>query len=257
MTEQFANLAQSSLAAAIDDEQTHIYVANASTFPASGNFRIVVQTFDASGNTPINQPEIMLVTAVGGNGGFTVTRAAEAIGGVQQAYAFRSGAKVTHIVTAGVMQALEAGGGGGGISSINGDTTSAQVIAGGTGISVSTTSGTTTITATGSGTGTVTTTGTPASGNLAKFSGSTSITNGNLSGDVTTSGTLATTVAAIQGTTVSGTTGIPHLHRHDDCRRHLGIGGDFHERSGGSLNAGTQPHRHPLHGRQRHNYRSL
>jgi hypothetical protein len=38
------------------------------------------------------------------------------------------------------------GGGGGGIDSINGDTTSAQVIAGGTGISVSTSGGTTTIT---------------------------------------------------------------------------------------------------------------
>ncbi len=43
-------------------------------------------------------------------------------------------------------------------------------------------------------TGTVTTTGTPASGNLTKFSGATSITNGDLSGDVTTSGTLATTL---------------------------------------------------------------
>lgn len=56
-------------------------------------------------------------------------------------------------------------------------------------------------------TGTVTTTGSPANGNLAKFSSSSSITNGNLSGDVTTSGTLADTVAAIQGMTVSGTTG--------------------------------------------------
>lgn len=45
------------------------------------------------------------------------------------------------------------------------------------------------------GGGTVTTTGSPASGNLAKFSGATSITNGDLSGDVTTSGTLATTIA--------------------------------------------------------------
>lgn len=43
--------------------------------------------------------------------------------------------------------------------------------------------------------GTVTTSGTPASGNLAKFSGSTAITNGDLSGDVTTSGTLVTTLA--------------------------------------------------------------
>ena len=50
--------------------------------------------------------------------------------------------------------------------------------------------------------GTVTTTGTPASGNLAVFSGSLSITNGNLSGDVTTSGTLASTVVALNGTSV-------------------------------------------------------
>lgn len=45
----------------------------------------------------------------------------------------------------------------------------------------------------GTGTGTVSTTGSPASGNLAKFSGATAITNGNLTGGCTTSGTLATT----------------------------------------------------------------
>lgn len=45
------------------------------------------------------------------------------------------------------------------------------------------------------GSGTVTTTGSPANGNLTKFSGATSITNGDLSGDVTTSGTLAATIA--------------------------------------------------------------
>ena len=44
-------------------------------------------------------------------------------------------------------------------------------------------------------TGTVTTTGSPASGNLTQFSGATSITNGDLSGDVSTSGTLVTTLA--------------------------------------------------------------
>lgn len=42
----------------------------------------------------------------------------------------------------------------------------------------------------------VTTTGTPASGNLATFSGASTITNGDLSGDVTTSGTLVTTLAS-------------------------------------------------------------
>jgi hypothetical protein len=46
------------------------------------------------------------------------------------------------------------------------------------------------------GSGAVTTTGTPASGELAKFSGSGTITNGDLLGDVTTSGTLVTTIAA-------------------------------------------------------------
>lgn len=42
------------------------------------------------------------------------------------------------------------------------------------------------------GSGTVTTTASPASGNLTKFSGATSITNGDLSGDCTTSGSLVT-----------------------------------------------------------------
>ena len=41
----------------------------------------------------------------------------------------------------------------------------------------------------------MTTTGSPANGNLTKFSGASSITSGDLSGDVTTSGTLATTIA--------------------------------------------------------------
>ncbi len=44
------------------------------------------------------------------------------------------------------------------------------------------------------GGGSVTTSGSPASGNLTKFSGATAITNGDLSGDVTTSGTLVTTL---------------------------------------------------------------
>ncbi len=66
-----------------------------------------------------------------------------------------------------------------------------EEITAGTGLSLS--AGT--LTATGTG-GTVTTTGSPASGNLTKFSGATSITNADLTGDVTTSGTVATTLAA-------------------------------------------------------------
>ena len=47
------------------------------------------------------------------------------------------------------------------------------------------------------GGGNVSTTGSPANGNLTKFTGATTISNGDLSGDVTTSGTLATTLANI------------------------------------------------------------
>lgn len=53
--------------------------------------------------------------------------------------------------------------------------------------------------ATPAGAGTVSTTGSPASGNLAKFSAATTITNGDLSGDVTTSGTFVTTLATVNG----------------------------------------------------------
>jgi len=52
-------------------------------------------------------------------------------------------------------------------------------------------------TGTGGGAGTVTTTGSPASGNLSKFSGAASITNADLTGDVGTTGTLVTTLASV------------------------------------------------------------
>lgn len=52
----------------------------------------------------------------------------------------------------------------------------------------------------GPGGGTVTTTGSPASGNLAKFSGATSVVNGDLSGDCTTSGALIVTCNKTGGT---------------------------------------------------------
>lgn len=53
-------------------------------------------------------------------------------------------------------------------------------------------------------TGTVTTTGSPANGNLTQFSGTTSITNADLSGDITTSGGLVTT---LKNTGTAGTYG--------------------------------------------------
>lgn len=52
------------------------------------------------------------------------------------------------------------------------------------------------------GGGSVTTTGSPATGNLTKFSGSTSITNGDLGGDCTTAGTLTVTCTRINGVAV-------------------------------------------------------
>jgi hypothetical protein len=52
----------------------------------------------------------------------------------------------------------------------------------------------------GGGSG-VNTTGTPVSGNLTVFSGPSSITNGNLIGDVVTFGTLTTTVNSVHGVT--------------------------------------------------------
>jgi len=51
----------------------------------------------------------------------------------------------------------------------------------------------------GATSGTVTTTGSPASGNLAKFSGASSVTNTDISGDCTTSGTLAITCTKTSG----------------------------------------------------------
>ncbi len=70
-------------------------------------------------------------------------------------------------------------------------------LAAGSNVTITTNAGTDTVTIASSapGTGTVTTTGSPASGNLSKFSGATSITNADLTGDVTTSGTVAATIA--------------------------------------------------------------
>jgi hypothetical protein len=87
--EFFANQAQSSLTSGITAGATTLTVASAASFPAQGNFRIVVGS------------EVMLVTYVSNNV-FTVTRAAEAYGGVQSAAAHNAGDTVTHVGTAAV-----------------------------------------------------------------------------------------------------------------------------------------------------------
>lgn len=107
MTEQFANFAITSLASSISAYQTKITVADPSRFPLLGNFHIVVQSFDITTQIPVSSPELMLVTAVNGKQ-FTVTRGIENTAPI----AFASGAQVACIVTAGVMQALQSGGGG-------------------------------------------------------------------------------------------------------------------------------------------------
>ena len=84
MTEQFADLAQSTLNGAIIAGATSLVVASAASFPATGNFRIIIDS------------EIFLVSAVTGNT-LTVTPGYE--GTAQSAHS--NGANVTHILTAG------------------------------------------------------------------------------------------------------------------------------------------------------------
>ena len=70
-------------------------------------------------------------------------------------------------------------------------------IVAGSGVTITRAANQTTIAATG-----VTATGSPANGNLAKWSGSNSLTNTDLTGDVTTSGSSATTVVKVNGASV-------------------------------------------------------
>lgn len=145
MTEQFANLAQSTLTAPISASQTTITVANASTFPLLGVFRIVVQSFDSVTGIATSAPEIMKVTGVAGNS-FTVQRAAES-SAIYPARAFSAGAQVTHILTAAVMQALSTGSG---VTSLNSETGAINLVAG-TNITITPAGQNITIDASGSG----------------------------------------------------------------------------------------------------------
>jgi hypothetical protein len=86
-TEQFANNAQSNLSAAVAAGDTSLTVVNASAFPASGNFRVLIDG------------EILLVTGVSGNT-FTVSRGAEGT----TAAAHANAAYVTHVLTAAALR---------------------------------------------------------------------------------------------------------------------------------------------------------
>lgn len=84
-----------------------------------------------------------------------------------------------------------------GVTSLNSETGAVVLTSSGGTVTITKPTGTTINLEAASGAGTVTTTGTPLIGQLTQFSGATSITNGNLSGDVTTGGSLATTLATV------------------------------------------------------------
>lgn len=84
--EQFANLANTTLASPMLIGDTSLVVSNAASFPTVGNFRIIVEA------------EIILVTAVSGTT-FTVSRAQEGT----TAFGHSTGATVAHILTAGAI----------------------------------------------------------------------------------------------------------------------------------------------------------
>ena len=89
--EQFTNLASTTLNGGISNSTTSVVVNSASSFPTSGNFRIIVES------------EIMLVTAVSSNT-FTVTRGYESTSAVSH----NSGVTVKHVLTAGGLQGFRA-----------------------------------------------------------------------------------------------------------------------------------------------------
>jgi hypothetical protein len=90
-TEQFANNAQTTLNGGITAAATSLIVADPSNFPATPQFRILIDS------------ELMLVTSVAGST-FTVTRGLENTA----AAAHSNGATVTQVLTAGVMGAIVA-----------------------------------------------------------------------------------------------------------------------------------------------------
>lgn len=95
--EQFANSASTTLNGAVASGDSTITVNSVTGFPTTPQFRIKVDS------------EVMLVTGISGSV-FTVTRAVEAVGGVQTAVSHSSGASVFHDLTAlSVFQAMPSG----------------------------------------------------------------------------------------------------------------------------------------------------
>lgn len=85
-TEKFTNRATTTLNGAINNSTTSVVVTDASSFPSSGNFRILIDS------------EVMLVTAVSSNT-FTVTRGVESTGAASHSNLVT----VAHVLTAGAL----------------------------------------------------------------------------------------------------------------------------------------------------------
>lgn len=121
-------------------------------------------------------------------------------------------------MTSGLVQvegitAVAGSGGTGGVATVNGLAGAINITSTGSTILVTNVGNNINLEAVTGGGGTVTTTGTPLIGQLTIFSGSTSITNGNLSGDITTGGSLATTLATVNSNTgpFGSSTSIPNF----------------------------------------------
>lgn len=95
MSEQFSNLGSSLLTTGIGDSYTLVTVDDASSFPATNDFRIRIND------------ELMLVTSVASNV-FTVERGIEGSGpgSPGTGYSHTTGDTVTHVLTAGAIEAL-------------------------------------------------------------------------------------------------------------------------------------------------------
>src|SRR4051812_30996770 len=90
MYEQFSNLAVTTLNGHIDNSTTSIVVNSSSTFPTTGQFRIIIDS------------EIMIVTNVSGTN-FTVIRSAENT----TSSAHNDLTKVAHVLTSGAIKQLD------------------------------------------------------------------------------------------------------------------------------------------------------